>query len=515
MADLLELGTQFGITPLLIFCLCFLITMILVQSRRIKTYANLPPRGPREWPVVGSLPSLAGSDEPHVVLTKMAKKHGPIFSMRLGSFYTVVISDFELIRQAFAKSGDDFSDRPEITLVKYIAEGKGLVASYFGPKQAEQRRFSLSALRSLGMGKFRMEETIAEEARHLVASFVSRKSQAFVPFHDIAVSVSNVICGLNFGKRFDYDDEVFKGVLEALFGIIEMTEISGVINFLPFLRFLPGSGMEKILKYKMTFDRYVHSSVEKITSEYTSGIASCFVHMYVDQMREAEKEKPGEHFFSEENLLKAVGDLFIAGTETTSSTLKWCLLYMLSNLEVQKRVQMELDEQVGRDRMPSLLDRKRLPYTESTLLEIQRITSIAPFGVPHAPIKDAVLGGYDIPKGTVIIPNIWAVHHEPSLWENPDQFNPERFLDKETNKVRLRDELIPFCVGRRKCIGEQLAKVELFLFFTHLLHRFHFRLPEGSPPPTMKARSHTTLSPFEYHVCAIPRNDGNGILLAS
>ncbi|XP_071485172.1 cytochrome P450 2U1-like [Diadema antillarum] len=509
MADFIGLVTQTGATPFLLAALSFLVALVLVQSMSTKTYANLPPRGPREWPVIGSLPSLAGDEQPHVILANMAKKYGPVFSMKFGYFYTVVISDLDLIRQAFSKSGDDFSDRPKIAMIEYLSQGKGLIAGYFGAKQTEQRRFSLSALRSLGMGKFRMEETIAEEARHLAASFASRKSQAFVPFHDISVSVSNVICWLNFGKRFDYDDEDFKRVLEALYGIVEITEISGAFNFLPFLRFFPGSGLKKCFQHKDTFDKYIYPLIRQVKAEYTSGNASCFIHMYADQMKEAERENPGEHFFNEENLLLAVADLFVAGTETTATSLKWCLLFMLNNVDVQKRVQMELDEEVGRDRMPSLLDRPKLPYTEATLLEIQRMASIVPLGVPHAPIKDTVLGGYDIPKGTVVLPNLWAVHHDPDLWENPDQFNPERFLDKETNQVRQRDELIPFSTGRRKCIGEQLARVELFLFLTHILHQFHLRIPEGSTPPTMKAKCNATLSPVEYSMCAISREDGN------
>ena len=292
-----------------------------------------------------------------------------------------------------------------------------------------------------------MEESIAEEIQQLSDSFGRRKSQPFVPFHDITVSVSNVICWLNFGKRFEYEDEEFKGVLRAMYGIVEITEIGGVVNFLPFLRFLPGSGLKKCFEHKNTFDSYLRPLTLKIKDKFDLGAPACFVHMYANQMDAAEKDNPGEHSFSIFNLHKDVADLFIAGTETTSTTLKWALLYMITNEKIQRKVQEELDTVIGPDRMPSLRDRPNLPYTEATILEIQRKASIVPLGVPRATVRDTVLHGYDIPKGTVILPNLWAVHHDPEIWKNPDQFNPERFLDPETNEVIQREELIPFGLG--------------------------------------------------------------------
>ncbi|XP_054771827.2 cytochrome P450 2U1-like [Lytechinus pictus] len=496
---------QLGFTPFILAGLtAFLLSFILVRSGRTKKYRNLPPRGPREWPVLGSLPSLAGKDMPHVILANMAKKYGPIFSMQMGSFYAVVLSDYSLIRQAFTKSNDEFSDRPKITMIENVVQGKGLIVSYFGQMQTEHRRFSLSALRSLGMGKFKMEETISDEARHLALSFSSRQAKPFVPFHDIVVSVSNIICWLSLGKRFDYDDESFQRILAAVFESFEIAELAGLFNFIPFLRFLPRSGYRRMLALKGTHDNFMKPMVLKVSEEQKKSrrSPSCFVEMYAEQMMEAERESPGKHTFTEDNMYRAVADLFAAGTETTATTLKWALMYMVLHRDVQEKIHKELDDVVGRNRLPRLTDRPNLPYTEATLLEIQRFASITPLGVPHAPVKDVVLNGYDIPKGTVIIPNLWAIHHDPDLWKNPDEFNPERFLDPETKQVVQREELIPFSIGRRRCMGEQLAKVELFIFFTHLLHRFKFETPEGAPPLTMKARNGATLNPEEFEIRA-------------
>ncbi|XP_063968074.1 cytochrome P450 2U1-like [Lytechinus pictus] len=499
-----------SLTTFLLGLVTFLVSLMLIRSRTRRTQANFPPKGPPEWPIIGSLLSLAGEHPPHQILAGMAKKYGPIFSMQMGSFYTIVLSDYSLVKQAFARSGDDFCDRPRITMIEHLSRGKGLIAGYSSPVQTEQRRFTFSALRSLGMGKFRMEETIIEEVKHLVKNFEGRHSEPFSPFHDIIVSVSNIICWLNLGKRFDYNDEDFKGVIEALLAIVEVTEVGGAFNFIPFLRFLPRSGLKKCLQSKAHFDKYMYPLFGKIKQDFVekSDPATCFIHMYADKIAEAAsmaKESTTTNSFNDENMIVAVADLFVAGTETTATTLKWALLYMLVNQDVQQKVQEELDRVVGLDRLPSLLDKPNLPYTEATLLEIQRKASIVPLGVPHATTKDAVLNGYDIPKGTVILPNQWAIHHDPDLWKNPDEFNPDRFLDPETKQVVQREELIPFSIGRRRCIGEELAKVELFLFFSHLLCHFRFVLPPGAPPPTMKGRSLATYVPHQYSLCAIPR----------
>ncbi|XP_071477259.1 cytochrome P450 2U1-like [Diadema antillarum] len=345
-----------------------------------------------------------------------------------------------------------------------------------------------------------MEQIIVEEARHLVARFTSRKSSAFLPYFDLATSVTNIISVFTFGKRIDSDVGEF---LDVLNNINEIQRCAEPFNFLPLLRFVPGSGYRKCRALQTQIDRYFQLRMKDAREGCPE---QCFVRMYDSKIKAAKTVKSTEAFHDEENLRAVVTDLFVAGFETTANTLQWALLFMLRHPDVQRRVQVELDQHIDAGRMPSLSDRAELPYTEATLLEIQRIASVAPLAVPHASTKDAVIGGYVIPKGTVILSNIWAIHHDPNLWENPDQFNPERFLDKETNQLRRRNELIPFCIGRRKCIGEQLANAELFLLFTHLMQRFHFRTPKGVAPPTLKTSCLVAHSPLAFEVCAIPRN---------
>ncbi|XP_072022819.1 cytochrome P450 2U1-like, partial [Amphiura filiformis] len=172
---------------------------------------------------------------------------------------------------------------------------------------------------------------------------------------------------------------------------------------------------------------------------------------------------------------------------------------------IQHRIHQEIDLVVGRNRLPRLADKTELAFTSATLLEVQRLASIAPLGVPHFCGEGTTIGPYTIPKGSIVLPNLWAIHHDPDLWVNPDEFNPERFLD-EDGELQEKEELIPFSIGRRVCIGDNLAKMELYIFFTHLLHQFTFKKPDDSPPPSLQGDSGLSYSPKPFLVEFVVRD---------
>ncbi|XP_072036985.1 cytochrome P450 2U1-like [Amphiura filiformis] len=169
---------------------------------------------------------------------------------------------------------------------------------------------------------------------------------------------------------------------------------------------------------------------------------------------------------TEFSLTVTIKQMFIAGTDTTALTLRWAMLYMALNPTIQKNVHDEIDEAVGRNRLPKLADKPNLQYTQAVLLELQRMASISRFGVPHACTKTTTVRGFTVPEGFIVVSNLWAVHRDPDLWPEPWKFKPERFLD-DKGQVVNRDELIPFSTGRRMCLGDNLAKMELYISFTH------------------------------------------------
>ena len=170
-------------------------------------------------------------------------------------------------------------------------------------------------------------------------------------------------------------------------------------------------------------------------------------------------------------------DLFEAGLTTSSLTLFWAILMLVIHPEVQTRVQQEIDTALD-GQLPSYSDRELFPYTEATLLEVGRRVSLIPQSVPHSAITDVTFRGFVIPKDTIVLFHLWSVHMDPEHWGDPEAFRPERFL-AEDGSVRHDEHVIPFGTGKRVCLGETVARVELFLLFTRLMKRFRFFADPG------------------------------------
>ncbi|XP_012509895.1 PREDICTED: vitamin D 25-hydroxylase isoform X2 [Propithecus coquereli] len=201
-----------------------------------------------------------------------------------------------------------------------------------------------------------------------------------------------------------------------------------------------------------------------------------------------------------ENLIFSVGELIIAGTETTTNVLRWAILFMALYPDIQGQVQKEIDLIISSSGKPSWNDKCKMPYTEAVLHEVLRFCNIVPLGIFHATSEDAVVRGYSIPKGTTVITNLYSVHFDEKYWKDPEVFYPERFLDGNGYFTK-KEALVPFSLGRRHCLGEQLARMEMFLFFTALLQRFHLHFPHELVP-NLKPRLGMTLQPQPYLICA-------------
>jgi len=192
-------------------------------------------------------------------------------------------------------------------------------------------------------------------------------------------------------------------------------------------------------------------------------------------------------------------DLFAAGAETTSNTLEFAMLYMILNPKVQERVQAEIDQVVGRSRPPSLLDKSQMPYTEATLLEVQRMANVLPI-IVRGNTEETKLGAYTVPKGTVAVLNTYSMHLSDTLWDEPHVFKPERFLDSKTGTVINAHKILPFGLGKRVCLGEVLARATLFSFFTSVLQKYTLEKSSDHPEPSSTPIMGFTLSPESYHV---------------
>ncbi|XP_046558215.1 cytochrome P450 2U1-like [Haliotis rubra] len=204
-----------------------------------------------------------------------------------------------------------------------------------------------------------------------------------------------------------------------------------------------------------------------------------------------------------ENLVSVIVDLFGAGTVTTATIILWTLVYLLHNPDVQEKCFQEIKENIGQSRLPSMKDKINVPYVEATIMEVLRRADIVPTSLPHTVPHDVQFRGYTFPKGVPVIVMLDSVLQDPDVWGDPDNFRPDRFLD-DTGKIVKKEEFIPFSLGRRVCLGESMARMELFLFLTTMIQRFKF-VPVDGQMPSLDAIIGLTYSPKPFLVKAIPR----------
>ncbi|XP_042747081.1 cytochrome P450 2J4-like, partial [Lagopus leucura] len=344
-----------------------------------------------------------------------------------------------------------------------------------------------------------LEERIQEECRFLTDVFRDEQGNPFNPHLKINNAVSNIICSVTFGNRFEYHDEDFQNLLRMMDETVTLQGkiMSQLYVFFPsVIKYFPGSH-QTILKNGRLMKRFVCEKINKHKEDLNPSESRDFIDSYLQEMA-----KPNGSDFCEDNLVACTLDLFFAGTETTSTTIRWALLFMAIYPEIQARVQAEIDAVIGQCRQPALEDRNSMPYTNAVIHEVQRKGNIIPFNVPREAVKDTILAGFRVPKGSVLIPNLSSVMYDKKEWETPHSFNPGHFL--KDGQFWKREAFMPFSIGKRACLGELLARAELFLFFTALLQKFTFQ----APPDTildLKFTQGMTLAPWPYKICAVPR----------
>ncbi|KFW93666.1 Cytochrome P450 2D17, partial [Phalacrocorax carbo] len=455
---------------------------------------------------------------------QLHKKFGNIFSLQNCWTNLVVLNGYKTVKEALVHRSEDFADRPYFPVYEHLgygnkSEGKslgnghsplalaqggvGIVVARYGHIWREIRKFTLSTLRNFGMGKKSLEERVTEEVGFLCSAVNAEEGRPFDLRFLVNNAVCNVICTTIYGERFSYGDETFKKLLHLFENSLneEAGFLPQLLNVVPILLRIPGVP-QKVFRGQKAYIDFIDVLIDKHLATWNPAYTRDFTDAFLKEM---EKGKAAEESgFNYNNLRLVTSDLLAAGSETTSTTLRWAFLYMILHPEIQSKVQAEIDEVIGRDRSPTMEDQVSMPYTNAVIHEVQRFGDVVPIGLPHMTYRGTELQGFFIPKGTTIITNLSSVLKDEAFWEKPNKFYPEHFLDANGQFVKP-EAFLPFSAGRRACLGEQLARMELFIFFTTLLQKFTFVLPEDQPKPREDGHFALTNSPHPYQVRAIPR----------
>ncbi|XP_022525825.2 vitamin D 25-hydroxylase [Astyanax mexicanus] len=487
-------GLQFGCS-LAVTCLLVLVARRLVKQRRPRGF----PPGPAPLPLIGNILSLAV--EPHVYMKNQSETYGQIFSLDLGGISTVILNGYDAIKECLYHQSEVFADRPSLPLFQKMTKMGGLLNCKYGRGWIEHRKLAVNSFRYFGSGEA-MFQRISEECMFFVDAIDTHKGKPFNPQHLVTNAVSNVTNLVIFGQRFTYDDRDFQHMIQIFSENVELAASAWAFlyNAFPWIEYLPFGKHQKLFRNANKVYDFLLQIIERFSQGRVQHSPRHYIDAYLDEMEQSAGDEATS--FSRENLIFSVGELIIAGTETTTNTLRWAMLYLALYPSVQEKVHREIDS-VLNGRAPTMEDKQRMPYVEAVLHEVLRFCNIVPLGIFRATSQDTVVRGYTIPRGTMVITNLYSVHFDEKYWREPGVFCPERFLDNNGNFMR-QDAFVPFSVGRRHCLGEQLARMEMFLFFTTLLQRFRLQFPQGCIP-SLRPKLGMTLQPLPYSICAVRR----------
>ncbi|XP_031817500.1 cytochrome P450 2G1 [Sarcophilus harrisii] len=554
---------EFGGIITLFLALCAPCLAILIAWKHMHKAGKLPP-GPTPLPFLGNLLQvrtdatfqsfLEVSLSAHVLSwspragESLSKKYGPVFTVYMGPRRVVVLCGHEAVKEALVDQAEEFSGRGELASIDRNFQGHG-VALANGNRWKILRRFSLAVLRDFGMGKRSIEERIQEEAGFLIEGLRKTNGAPIDPTFFLSRTVSNVISSVVFGSRFDYEDKQFLYLLHLINeSFIEMSSpwaqlydmYSGIMQYLP-------GRHNKIYNLIEELKDFIASRVKINEASLDPNSPRDFIDCFLIKMHQ-EKNNPQTEF-NLKNLVLTTLNLFFAGTETVSSTLRYGFLLLMKYPEVGAKVQEEIDHIIGRHRIPKAEDRIQMPYTDAVIHEIQRVTDIVPMGVPHTVIRDTHFRGYILPKvrglflvclphlilrstfplptptpaplsrsspcllhscppflqGTDVFPLIGSALRDPKYFKKPDAFEPKHFLD-EQGRFKKNEAFVPFASGKRVCLGEAMARMELFLYFTFILQNFSLQplVPPSEIDITPKISGFGNIPPT-YQLCIVAR----------
>ncbi|XP_072535201.1 steroid 21-hydroxylase [Salminus brasiliensis] len=434
-------------------------------------------------------------------LTTLARRYGNIYRLHCGSTTMVILNSSQVIREALVKKWSDFAGRPpSYTGDKVSGGGRSISLGDYSEEWKAHRRLAHNALQRCTAES--LHSVIEKQALHLKQVLLDYREEAVDLSEDFTVAASNVITTLAFAKSYEKSSvelQNLHGCLNKIVSLWGSPWISALDSF-PLLRRLPNPHFSQLMKEVTRRDELIGGHLDEFQKSGSKDggtlTASLLQHSVESAERTAQKTT-----LTDIQMHMTTVDLLIGGTETTAAWLCWTVAFLLHRPEVQTGVYEELCS-VLKGQYPQYTDRHRLPYLCAVINEVLRLRPVAPLAVPHKAKRDSSIAGYFIPKNTVIIPNLFGAHHDPAVWSDPYSFRPERFLEGGGGSLRA---LMPFGGGARLCLGESVAKMELFLFTAYLLRDFQF-LPEiPGELPDLRGVATVVLKVKPYRVIVRPR----------
>ncbi|KAK4438482.1 cytochrome [Sesamum alatum] len=466
----------------------FLLFIIFLHKRR--STAALPPRkrlppSPRKLPIMGNLHQL--DVYPHRSLQSLSRRYGQLMLLHFGHVPVLVASSADAACEIMKNQDFIFSNRPKLSIPDRLTYGSRDVA--FGPYGEYWRQArSICVLQLLSNKRVQSFRRVREEETSAMIDRIRQlgSSSSVVNLSDVLVTTTNdVLCRVALGRKYG-DDREGRSFKKFLGEFVELLGTWSIGEFIPWLAWTSRvDGLDaKVDKVAKLFNEFLEGVIqehrhrdkgEKIQDDGFSGDGGFD---FVDILLEFQRENKGSSLVEDETIKALIMDMFAAGTDTTVSTLEWSIAELIRNPRTMKTLKNEVREVAGMKEEISEDDLEKLHYLKAVIKESLRLHSPVPLLVTRESTQDTKVMGYDISAGTRVIVNAWAIARDPSSWENPEEFHPERFLDTSTDFRGLHFEFVPFGAGRRGCPGVAFVVAVNEIALAKLVHKFDFALPD-------------------------------------
>ncbi|XP_021950528.2 methyl farnesoate epoxidase [Folsomia candida] len=485
------------------------ITASIILLLKPKVNKSLPP-GPPKWPLIGNIVEMALADSkyPHLAMVKLAAKYGDLMSVKVGVHDACVITSYEAYKEICTK--EPAQGRYIFPFVTDRAFHKvlGIIWSN-GESWRDLRKYTVKNLREFGFGKVKSMQVMIQEEVGDMMDFLkdtSRENRGIMEMnpHDYAGSVVNILWSMVAGYKFPIGDKTIHAILEHGNRISEVTSQGNIYNAFPELRkwFPKLTNWDKHMESHTEYQQFVKGMIEKAKLERSSRPdpdAQNFIEVFLDEI---DKNAGNQNsYFTEEQLIVVLQDLFLAGSETTGTAITWAVLFIVLNPSVQIKLRDEVNRVFSSGEPITIAELKKLTYMKATLYEIFRMGDIAAVPPPRMAMEDIPYKEYIIPKGNLLLVSMHNILNDPEYWKDPETFRPERFLDESGTKVVNTERVATiFGIGKRVCMGEGLVWDAMMMYLSEILRNFKLDVIPGQEPSAKDPIATGTLNPQKYSV---------------
>ncbi|KDR68481.1 hypothetical protein GALMADRAFT_231148 [Galerina marginata CBS 339.88] len=430
-----------------------------LQSSRRYSY---PPGPPITNLILGNLSDVPVT-RPWLTFTEWAKTYGSITHFRIFNQHVIVLNSIEDLIELIGKRTNIYSDRPQVPMVKLMGWDFTTAMKPYGSEWRIHRRLLQQSFRPAALLPY---QPIQVKKVHAMLHGILNTGEDFMEHcRTIAgATVMSIVYDYDIEPKGDYFirivEEALKRISEAVLPGANIANVFPALRFIP--SWVPGTGFKQFIDPTRVLTHQIQEApMNSVKARLEAGITPrCMVTKLMERSANSLSEE-------DRQAIKAV-----AATCYTVSVLGTFFYAMTISPNVQKKAQLEIDSIVGCDRLVDYCDRNSLPYVEAIYREVLRWRPVNPLGVPHYTSEEDFYNGFYIPKGTIVITNIWKMSHNSSKYDKPETFNPDRFFDREGNLPKEHD-LYAFGFGRRICPGRYFASSTVWLVIASVLQTFH------------------------------------------